>query len=52
LVIKLEQDGDVTAIRQRIETHGLPRLCRALDLDVLPATVEFRVTTRTGARVR
>lgn len=52
LVINLEQDGDLTAIRERIETHGLPRLRQALDLDALPATVEFRVTTKTGARVR
>jgi hypothetical protein len=52
LVINLEQDGDVTAIRERIETHGLPRLRQALDLDNLPVTVEFRVTTKTGARVR
>jgi hypothetical protein len=52
LVINLEQDGDLTAVRERVETHGLPRLRQALDLDVLPATVEFRVTTKTGARVR
>jgi hypothetical protein len=52
LVVNLEQDGDPTAIRERIETHGLPRLRQALDLDALPATVEFRVTTKTGARVR
>jgi hypothetical protein len=52
LVVNLEQDGDLTAIRERIETHGLPRLRQALDLDTLPATVEFRVTTKTGARVR
>lgn len=50
-VIHLEQDGDLTAIRERIETHGLPRLRQALDLDTLPVTVEFRVTTKTGARV-
>jgi hypothetical protein len=52
LVINLEQDGDLTAIRERIGTDGLPRLCQALDLDTLPATVEFRVTAKTGARVR
>jgi len=51
LVINLEQDGDLTAIRERIETHGIPRLRQALDLETLPATVEFRVTTKTGARV-
>jgi hypothetical protein len=52
LVINLEQDGDLTAIRERIGTDGLPRLRQALDLDALPVTVEFRVTTKTGARVR
>ena len=52
LVINLEQDGNLTAIRDRIETDGLPRLRQALDLDTLPATVEFRVTKKTGARVR
>lgn len=52
LVVNLEQDGDLTAVRDRIDTDGLPRLRQALDLEVLPVTVEFRVTTRTGARVR
>lgn len=52
LVINLEQDGDLTAVRDRIETDGLPRLRQALDLDTLPVTVEFRVTTKSGARVR
>ena len=52
LVINLERDGDLTAVRDRIETDGIPRLRQALDLDTLPATVEFRVTTKTGARVR
>ena len=52
LVINLEADGDLTAVRDRIHTHALPRLRKALDLDALPVTVEFRVTTKTGARVR
>lgn len=52
LVINLEQDGDLTAVRDRIETYELPRLRQALDLDTLPVTVEFRVTAKTGARVR
>jgi hypothetical protein len=51
LVIHLAQNGDLTAIRDRIQTHGLPRLRQALELDALPTTVEFRVTTKTGARV-
>ncbi|WP_410599673.1 alkaline shock response membrane anchor protein AmaP [Amycolatopsis sp. lyj-90] len=52
LVISAEQDGDLTDIRHRIDTDGLPRLRRALDLDTLPATVEFRFSTKTGARAR
>jgi H+/Cl- antiporter ClcA len=52
VVIGLKQDGDLTAIRERIGTTGLPRLRQALDLDALPTTVEFRATTTTGVRVR
>lgn len=36
LAINLEQDGDLTAIRERIKTHGLPRLRQALDLGDCP----------------
>lgn len=50
LVISAEQDGDVTEIRRRVDTDGLPRLRQALDLDTLPVTVEFRFTAKTGAR--
>ncbi|GLY38090.1 hypothetical protein Amsp01_041140 [Amycolatopsis sp. NBRC 101858] len=52
LVLAVEQDGDPTAIRERLETHGLPRLRQALDLDTVPATIEFRFTTKAGARAR
>jgi hypothetical protein len=52
LVLSAEQDGEPTTIRERIETHGLPRLRQALDLDTLPVTIEFRFTTETGARTR
>lgn len=52
LVISVEQDGDLTAIRHRIDTDGLPRLRQALDLDALPTTIEFRFSTKTGARAR
>jgi membrane protein implicated in regulation of membrane protease activity len=50
LVISVEQDGDLTAIRHRIDTEGLPRLRQALDLEALPASVEFRFSTKAGAR--
>lgn len=52
LVVGIEQDASVGDIRQHISTFALPRLRQALDLDTLPATVEFRVTTKAGARVR
>ncbi len=52
LVLSAEQDGDLSAIRDRLDAHGLPRLRQALDLDTLPVTIEFRFTTRTGARTR
>ncbi len=50
LVLSAEQNGDVTAIRDRIEAEGLPRLRQALDLDALPTAVEFRFSAKTGAR--
>ncbi|WP_439657610.1 alkaline shock response membrane anchor protein AmaP [Lentzea sp. HUAS TT2] len=50
LVVSAAQDGDLTAIRHRLDTEGLPRLRQALDLDALPVTVEFRFSTKTGAR--
>ncbi|MEC3973879.1 alkaline shock response membrane anchor protein AmaP [Amycolatopsis sp. H20-H5] len=50
LVISAEQDGDLTAVRHQLETEGLPRLRQALDLDTLPVTVEFRFSTKAGAR--
>lgn len=50
LVISAEQDGDLTAIRRRLDDEGLPRLREALDLDELPVTVEFRFSAKTAAR--
>ncbi|WP_410655753.1 alkaline shock response membrane anchor protein AmaP [Amycolatopsis sp. lyj-112] len=50
LVISAEQDADLTTIRDQLTTEGLPRLRQALDLDTLPATVEFRFSTKPGAR--
>jgi hypothetical protein len=52
LVISAEQDGDLTAIRHRLDNEGLPRLREALDLDELPVAVEFRFTAKTAARAR
>jgi hypothetical protein len=50
VVVTTEHGADLTDIRHRLTTHGLPRLRNALDLTSLPVTVEFRFTTRAGAR--
>ncbi|GAA2660506.1 MULTISPECIES: alkaline shock response membrane anchor protein AmaP [Actinosynnema] len=50
LVISTDRDGEPGAIRRALATGGLPRLRRALDLDRLPTTVEFRLTGNPGAR--
>jgi hypothetical protein len=50
--VEAEQDGDLTAIRERLDATGLPRLRRVLDLDELPVTVEFRLSAHPGPRVR
>ncbi|UOZ03809.1 alkaline shock response membrane anchor protein AmaP [Amycolatopsis sp. WQ 127309] len=52
LVVSVEQDGDPTEIRERLETEGLPRLRQALDLDAVPVAIEFRFTTSAGPRIR
>ena len=50
VVVTTDHDADLTDIRHRLDTHGLPRLRRALDLTSLPTTLEFRFTTKPGAR--
>ncbi|WP_410582590.1 alkaline shock response membrane anchor protein AmaP [Amycolatopsis sp. lyj-108] len=50
IVVSAEQNTDLAVIRHRLETDGLPRLRRALDLDTVPATIEFRFTTKSSAR--
>ena len=50
MVVSAEQDSDLSAIRNQIDTEGLPRLRQALDLDEVPVTIEFRFSTATGAR--
>ncbi|NIJ10649.1 hypothetical protein FHU38_000993 [Saccharomonospora amisosensis] len=51
LVVTTEQDADLTAVREQIAAHGLPRLRQALDLSTLPAVLEFRVAGPAGSRV-
>ncbi|GAA3872964.1 hypothetical protein GCM10022243_42630 [Saccharothrix violaceirubra] len=50
LVISTGRDGEPGVIRHALVTGGLPRLRRALDVDELPAAVEFRLTDEPGAR--
>jgi hypothetical protein len=50
MVVNAQQDGDLTDIRRRINTVGLPRLRQALDLEAVPVTIEFRFSTTTSTR--
>jgi hypothetical protein len=50
VVVTTDHGADLTDIRHRLHTHGLPRLRNALGLTSLPVTLEFRFTTKTGAR--
>ncbi|EHR52675.1 hypothetical protein SacmaDRAFT_4490 [Saccharomonospora marina XMU15] len=51
LVVTTEQDADLTAVREQIAAHGVPRLRQALELNTLPAVLEFRVAGPEGSRV-
>lgn len=51
LVVTTQQDADLTAVREQIAAHGLPRLRQALDLSTLPTALEFRVAGPEGSRV-
>lgn len=51
VVISSEGDADLTDIRGFLDTSALPRLRQALDLEVLPADVEFRFPARQPARM-
>lgn len=50
LTVGTEQGADLGELRERIDEHAVPRLRRALDLDALPVVLEFRLTSKTGAR--
>lgn len=47
VVITAEPDADLRQIRQTLAVEAVPRLRQALDLDALPATVEFRFSSTT-----
>jgi hypothetical protein len=44
MTINATTDADLTEIRGRLASEGLPRLRQSLELGVLPVSVEFRVT--------
>lgn len=53
LRVDVAEAGDVPALRARIEDDALPRFRRALDLEDVSATIEFRLSsTPAGPRVR
>ncbi|WP_158879419.1 alkaline shock response membrane anchor protein AmaP [Amycolatopsis anabasis] len=52
LVVGAERGAALGELRGRIAGEAVPRLRRALDLDALPAVVEFRLTRKSGARIR
>ncbi|MBN6041257.1 alkaline shock response membrane anchor protein AmaP [Amycolatopsis sp. 195334CR] len=52
VIIRAHDSGDLSAIRDRLDTEAVPRLRQALDLDTLPLTVEYRFTAAAGERVR
>ncbi len=43
LVVTAAPDADVTALRDRIRTHAVPRLRQALELEELPVQMELRL---------
>ncbi|WP_067896807.1 hypothetical protein [Nocardia vaccinii] len=43
LVVTAAPDADVTALRDRIRTHAVPRLRQALELEELPVEMELRL---------
>lgn len=51
LTVGTEDAADITEVRRRIDTDAIPRLCRALDLDALPAEVLFRLDDARSARL-
>jgi hypothetical protein len=52
LVVNADQHADITALRERIDDHALPRLRQALELDTLPADLLLRLdTNRSTTRI-
>lgn len=52
LDVTTEENIPVTALRDRIAGHALPRLCRALDVDTVPAELLLRIDTASPSTTR
>lgn len=50
LVVTAAPDADVTALRDRISTHAVPRLRQALELETLPVRMEVRLARNRSSR--
>ncbi|RDI43292.1 hypothetical protein [Nocardia mexicana] len=46
LVVTAEPDADLTALRGRILSHAVARLRTALEVDIIPVTMELRLADR------
>ncbi|GAB2685653.1 alkaline shock response membrane anchor protein AmaP [Nocardia thraciensis] len=46
LVVTAEPDADLTALRRRVLGHAVARLRAALEVDIIPVTMEWRLADR------
>ncbi|WP_280388089.1 alkaline shock response membrane anchor protein AmaP, partial [Nocardia wallacei] len=46
LVVTAEPDADLTALRRRVLGHAVARLREALEVDIIPVTMELRLADR------
>lgn len=51
LFVKVADDADIAGLRQRIRADALSRVCQALEVDAVRATVEFRLVGPEGRQV-
>jgi hypothetical protein len=50
--VTAEENTSVTALRDRIASHALPRLCQALETDAVPADLLLRIDTASPSTTR
>ncbi|MCM6776345.1 alkaline shock response membrane anchor protein AmaP [Nocardia sp. CDC159] len=46
LVVTTEPDADLTEVRRRILGHAVPRLRQALEVEIIPVTMEMRLARK------